>query len=347
MAGKQHKREAKRQKEAVRQAARRAERQRTVFTIIVILVVMALGGVLVYLSIDRPVDVADQPTATPTAPTGAPTPPADVVPEDPAGAPGIPLDSGEAAVVGDAPVACGGEEPENAGDNRPRYPGGPAQVVQVGVDYRAVIETSCGRVVIDLYEDGAPKTVNSFVFLAQQGFFDGLEIFRNATSIGALQTGSGTNQATWGIGYALPDELAAAEEEAYTPGSVAMANSGPNSGGSQFFFVYNESFALPPSYAKFGMVVEGLDVLQQIGAIAAGGDSGETPSERVYMESVTIETGAGPTEGATPAATGTAAPGEPTGAAATGAPTGAPTAPTGAPATATPAPTTDPTTTES
>ena len=111
-----------------------------------------------------------------------------------------------------------------------------------GVDYRAVIETTCGTVVLDLREDAAPVTVNSFVFLAQEGFFDALEIFRNATSIGALQTGSGTNAASWQIGYRLPDELTLAQTEGYPAGSVAMANAGPNSAGSQFFFVYNDSF---------------------------------------------------------------------------------------------------------
>ncbi|MEX0658533.1 MAG: peptidylprolyl isomerase, partial [Egibacteraceae bacterium] len=175
--------------------------------------------------------------------------------------------------------------PPGAGEEKPTFDE-PAQVLEDGVDYRAVITTSCGEVVIDLLEERAPETVNNFVFLAQEGFFDGLEIFRNATSISALQTGAGNNDAGWQVGYTLSDELEAAEEEGYPPGSVAMANSGPDSAGSQFFFVYGE-FGLEPSFAKFGQTVEGLDVLRSIGAIEA---EGETPLKDVYMESVTIET---------------------------------------------------------
>jgi peptidyl-prolyl cis-trans isomerase B (cyclophilin B) len=164
-----------------------------------------------------------------------------------------------------------------------------------------VLQTSCGRIVIDLDSQSSPVTVNSFVFLAQQRFFDGLEIFRNATSIGALQTGSGTNNALWDIGYTLRDELKSAAAQGYSPGTVAMAKtSAPNTAGSQFFFVYNDKFTLPPTYTRFGTVVEGLDVLQRIGAIPAAGEQGETPTQRVYIDSVTIEPLPAPSPPASP-----------------------------------------------
>jgi peptidyl-prolyl cis-trans isomerase B (cyclophilin B) len=285
MSGKQHKRELRRQREAARAAARREQRKKTIQTVIVIAVVVVIGGVLVFYSIDRPpqAQVAEELTEAPAA---------EVTPSDPAIQPGQAVAGTLPATVrNDVPVACGAAQPPNASAARPTFPGGPAQVLESGLDYRAVVQTSCGRVVIDLTEQSSPIAVNSFVFLAQQGFFDGIEIFRNAVTIGALQTGSGTNEATWNIGYTIRDELSSASLDGYPPGSVAMANAGPHTAGSQFFFVYNDKFQLPAAYTTFGTVVEGLDVLQRIGAIATAGEQqGETPTQRVYIDSVTIET---------------------------------------------------------
>lgn len=284
MSGKKTKKERKAEREAQREAARRQERQRTIFTMIVLAVVIAIGGVLVWISIED--EPTDEDLAELLEELQSPSP-------SPSESPGD--DASESEEPEERPVACGAEEPANAGEEKSTYDA-PEEVLEDGVDYRAVIETSCGRVVIDLDEENTPEAVNSFVFLAQEGFFDGLEIFRNATSIGALQTGAGTNDATWDIGYSLTDELETAEDVGYRAGAVAMANSGPNTAGSQFFFVYNEEFhqgivsgALEPTYTRFGEVVEGLEVLEEIGAIEV---EGETPTERIYMESVTIETGA-------------------------------------------------------
>lgn len=276
MSGKQAKRELRRQKEAARQAARRKQRQQTIFTCIVIGIIVAIGGVVIFLS-------AQEPTAEELAA---------------AASEGASDGATEAVVpVTERPVACGGELPENAGEEKPTF-SKPEQVTEKGVDYRAVIETSCGAVTVDLLEEQAPKTVNSFVFLAQKGFFDGLAIFRNATSIGALQTGSGTNEAAFDVGYTIPDELEAAQADGYQPGTVAMANAGPNTGGSQFFFVYNDNFKLPPQYAVFGDTDDkGVKVLQKIGntpvvgAEAAPGDpAAEAPSEVAWIESVKVTT---------------------------------------------------------
>lgn len=304
MSGSQHKKQEKARRRAEREKARQAERRRNVMTGIIVGVIMLLGGLLVALSLDDGDDVdleqlaseaeasasealAAASEAGSEAPADGPT---EVVPDDAEAEAGVAVDSGEEPTIDDRPVACDAEEPDNAGETRPRFPGGPADVLEEGVDYTAVIETSCGTVTMDLLEDDAPLTVNSFVFLAQQGFFDGLEIFRNATSIGALQTGGGNQTNSWQIGYSLPDELGLAEAEGYPVGSVAMANAGPDTGGSQFFFVYDElfdqSFAGNRAYAVFAQVTEGMDVLEQVGGLAV---DGETPQERVYMESVTIE----------------------------------------------------------
>lgn len=256
---------------AEREAARRKQRQQTLFTVIVIAIIVGIGGVLVAVSLNPPADdLADNPSESPSGASEAPD---------------------------DRPVACGADAPADAGAPKPTFKE-PKQVLKDGADYGAVIKTSCGEVTVDLLEDEAPETVNSFVFLAEEGFFDGLEIFRNATTIGALQTGSGTNEASWDIGYKLTDELKAAEADKYPPGTLAMANAGPNSAGSQFFFVYNDKFKLEPTYAVFGKTdAAGLKVLGKIGKIPVADPTGadpagaEKPTKITYMESVTITTG--------------------------------------------------------
>jgi peptidyl-prolyl cis-trans isomerase B (cyclophilin B) len=272
MAGKQSKREAKRAREAAREAARKRERQRTIQTAIVVLIALVIGGTIIGLTIrgegtlaeelpsDPPSDdLAETSTAQASVPPCTPEPPSEPRPELP----------------------------------KPTFPDGPQQVLNPASNYRAVIETSCGRLVFQLLEDDAPEAVNSFVFLAHQGFFDGLEVFRNAASISALQTGSGDNTNTWDIGYTLPDEFARAQAEGgYSFGALAMAKSAaPNSAGSQFFMIYGDT-TLPPEYTLFGQLVEGSEVLAAIGAIptqAPDDPTNETPSATVVLESVTIE----------------------------------------------------------
>jgi peptidyl-prolyl cis-trans isomerase B (cyclophilin B) len=312
VSGSQHKKQEKARRQAERERLRAEERRRNVMTGIIAGIIVLLGGLIVVLSLnDDDVDLAalqseaeafasdaaaSEAAGSEAADSEAPDSEApaagmtEAVPDDPEAEPGVPVDSGLEAQVDDRPVACGAEEPANAAESRPQFPGGPAQVLEEGVTYTATVETSCGTVVMELLPDEAPATVNSFVFLAQQDFFEGLEIFRNATSIGALQTGGGNQTNSWQIGYNLPDELGLAESGGYPVGSVAMANAGPNTSGSQFFFVYNEmfdqAFADNRAYTVFAQITEGLDVLQEIGESAV---EGETPAERVYMESVTIE----------------------------------------------------------
>jgi peptidyl-prolyl cis-trans isomerase B (cyclophilin B) len=276
LSGQKNKRNKRLERERAREEARRQQRRQTMFTLIVIGVVVAIGGVLIAISLEDPDPLAEEAEE----PFDEATEPAEV----------------------DREVACGAEAPPQAGEEKPTYDA-PEDVLEDGVDYVATIDTSCGTVVVDLHEEEAPRTVNSFVFLAQEGFFDGLEIFRNAASIGALQTGAGTNEAAFDVGYTLPDELDLAVEEGYPPGSVAMANAGPDTAGSQFFFVYNEqfddAFAERRDYARFGMVTEGLDVLEEIGAIPVGDtpETAERPQEIVYINSVTIGVAGAAAEG--------------------------------------------------
>jgi len=195
---------------------------------------------------------------------------------------------------GPSQVACGASEPADATKPKPQF-SAPAHVLKKGTDYTATFETSCGDVVVQLLADQAPKTVNSFVFLAQEGFFDGTRIHRIDTSIDVLQGGDPTGTGTGGPGYTIPDELTGNEH--YGPGTVAMANGGPNTGGSQFFFIVGpngQNLDSAPNYTIFGKIVKGLDVAQRIEQIPIqnpGGDiSGQQPAQAVYIQRVTIST---------------------------------------------------------
>lgn len=271
---------AKAEKAARREAARRAERRRNLISLAVVVGVVVVGGALVAVSVQQE-QAAEQAAAEELEALQSEA-------------------AAEAERIANREVACGAQVPAAAAASgqeatpavTPTTFPSPGDVLEDGVDYTARVETSCGTILFDLAEDRAPGTVNNFVSLARQDFYDGLEIFRNATTIGALQTGSGTNTAEFDIGYTIADELDLAEEEGYPPGAVAMANAGPDTGGSQFFFVYSdlfdEAFAESRTFSRFGTVTEGLDVLERIGEIGTLGPAGETPEELVYIESVEI-----------------------------------------------------------
>lgn len=277
MSGKHAKKERKAQREAERRAAARAERRRTILTVVAVLVVLALGSLLAFVSVD------DQPLAEqPEDDSGDDADDAEEADDAEAGDEAG--DEGDAADEADVAACEPAPPPEAAGEDKPTFDE-PDDVLDPERHNTALVETSCGEFELDLDHARAPEAVNSFVFLAEQDFFDGLRIFRHAESIGALQTGAGDDTATWQIGYTLDDELEAAEEDGYPPGAVAMANSGPDTSGSQFFFVYNDKFDLDPDFTRFAMVTDGLDVLRSIAAIPT---EGETPTEDVYLEDVTI-----------------------------------------------------------
>lgn len=153
----------------------------------------------------------------------------------------------------------------------------------------AILETSCGAIVIELRPDLAPATVNSFVFLAEQGYFDGTVSHRIVPGF-VVQLGDPTATGTGFPGYRIPDELPAVDF-AYTTGVVAMANGGPDTGGSQFFIVFDD-ILLDPDYTVFGFVTAGLNVLERIAAIPVGVNprtlEPSLPLETLYLGSVVI-----------------------------------------------------------
>jgi cyclophilin family peptidyl-prolyl cis-trans isomerase len=156
-------------------------------------------------------------------------------------------------------------------------------VIDTNKRYTATMVTSHGTMVIALDPLAAPKTVNSFVFLARYHYYDGV-IFHRIIPGFVLQGGDPTGTGTGGPGYKFADELPAPGR--YQIGSLAMANAGPNTNGSQFFVISGpDGAALPPQYALFGAVVSGGDVVKAIDAL---GTRSGSPKEKVTIESVTI-----------------------------------------------------------
>jgi cyclophilin family peptidyl-prolyl cis-trans isomerase len=268
-----------------RQEEKRERQRKRQATIAVALVVAVVGGAVAFFAFtgDEPV-----PQATgPTGPTGSPSPSPSLD-----GEPGTQIGTVDPE-PGPRIVACDAEAPKGALKPKPQF-NAPATVLKNGRAYTATFETSCGDIVIELLVDRAPQTVNSFVFLAEQGFFDGTRIHRLDTSIDVIQGGDPTGTGTGGPGYSIPDELQG--DESYTPGTLAMANSGaPNSGGSQFFLIAGENgqnLDSNPAYTIFGQVIEGLEIAQQILGLdiqdPEGGISGQQPADAVYIETVTV-----------------------------------------------------------
>jgi cyclophilin family peptidyl-prolyl cis-trans isomerase len=157
--------------------------------------------------------------------------------------------------------------------------------IDPGGQYTADIKTSEGTITVQLLAQEAPNTVNNFVFLARQGFYDGV-IFHRVIDGFMIQTGDPTGTGTGGPGYRFADEPV---NRRYTKGTLAMANAGPNTNGSQFFIVHGRDVGLPPSYTIFGQVTDGLDVVDKIATTPTQpGGEGSRPVNPPRIESITI-----------------------------------------------------------
>jgi cyclophilin family peptidyl-prolyl cis-trans isomerase len=164
----------------------------------------------------------------------------------------------------------------------------PPQTVKKGEKLTAVVETSCGSFDIGLDSSRAPKTVNSFVFLSEEAFFNELDFPRIVPGF-VIQAGSPSNSTLGGPGYKVVEKPPA--NLAYTKGIVAMAKAGtepPGTSGSQFFVVTGADAGLPPEYALVGKVDKGMDVVERIGKL---GTPEEKPKQTVLIEKITIEKG--------------------------------------------------------
>lgn len=185
-------------------------------------------------------------------------------------------------------VACGAKAP--AKNTSQTYDAAPDMTIDTSKTYTAVMDTSCGKITITLDAAQAPQTVNSFVFLAKEGFYNGTLFHRIVTDF-VDQGGDPQGDGTGGPGYTIPDEPPA---DGYKGGSVAMANAGSGTTGSQFFLVVSDSGAQnlggpPYAYSSLGtMDAAGLKVAQKINTFGSA-DSAGTPTKKVYVNSVTIK----------------------------------------------------------
>jgi cyclophilin family peptidyl-prolyl cis-trans isomerase len=245
---------------AVDQKVQRKRQARTLGLIVGAIVVVAVG--ITIFSADDAEDTSTADTSSTTVPAGEP--------QDPA--------IGTTA----CPPAGGVDEPVLT------FASGPEACIDVTKTYTATITTSRGDIVVALHPDQAAKSVNNFVFLARNRYFDGVELHRIIPGF-VVQGGdpNGTPPGTGGPGYEYTDTVPTEGPPYYAVGSLAMANSaGPTTNGSQFFIVTGEQgVQLPANYTLFGEVLEGMDVVRLIEA--TGTESG-TPEEKTTIESVTI-----------------------------------------------------------
>ncbi|HLZ09007.1 MAG TPA: peptidylprolyl isomerase [Chloroflexota bacterium] len=162
----------------------------------------------------------------------------------------------------------------------------PAMTIDPNKQYSALIKTSEGDLTAELFPKDAPITVNNFVFLANQGFYDNVKFHRVIKGF-MVQTGDPTGTGSGGPGYRFNDEPVTRK---YLRGTLAMANAGPNTNGSQFFIMHQD-YPLQPNYTIFGQVTGGLDVLDKLATVpVAASPSGEpsVPQKDLRILSVTI-----------------------------------------------------------
>ncbi len=199
---------------------------------------------------------------------------------------------GGASILGETPCP----EADGSSERTTSFEKAPPMCIDPSKSYTATFDTTKGKLVVALDAKKAPQTVNNFVVLARYHFFDGQPFFRIVKDFAAQFGDPGKNPAnTAQFGYTIPDELP--EQGEYKVGSLAMANTGAaNSGGAQMFFITGESgAALPPSYALFGQVTEGLDALSKINAVRSinqqangSGTNDGAPTEQVTIKKVTV-----------------------------------------------------------
>lgn len=186
------------------------------------------------------------------------------------------------------PIVDGCNEPVPARANDLTFDAAPAPGSQDAGTL--TLQTNCGDIVIDMLPQQAPATVASAAFLADTGFYDATACHRVTTDgIFVLQCGDPAGDGTGGPGYQLPDENLPAEGAAnYPAGTVAMANAGPGTAGSQFFLVYEDT-TLPSGYTIWGQVSEGLDIVRAIAeAGVADGSADGLPAQPIVIESATV-----------------------------------------------------------
>jgi len=184
-------------------------------------------------------------------------------------------------IVGASCVRLAGNDPKKEPEMAKSYPAPPEMAIDPARKYTATLDTTAGTMTAELFPKEAPNTVNNFVFLAREGFYDNV-IFHRVIDGFMIQGGDPTGTGRGGPGYKFRDEPV---NRPYSRGTLAMANAGPNTNGSQFF-VMHADYKLPPSYTIFGRLTGGEDVLDKIATARTGAQ--DRPAEPVTINSVTI-----------------------------------------------------------
>ncbi len=169
-----------------------------------------------------------------------------------------------------------------------QYSSAPGLILDPAMRYSATIRTSLGNLTLDLLPAEAPRAVNNFVFLARDGFYDN-GCFHRVIKGFMIQGGCPQGTGRGGPGYRFPDEPV---NRPYVKGTLAMANAGPNTNGSQFFIVHGDNAGLPPNYTIFGALSQGEDTLESLAnAPVAASQGGEpsSPTERLEIHGIDID----------------------------------------------------------
>lgn len=164
----------------------------------------------------------------------------------------------------------------------------PVMSIDADSEYSATIKTNYGDIEINLLAKEAPVTVNNFIFLARQGYYDGVKFHRIIKGF-VIQSGDPTGTGGGGPGYKFSDEKVTCD---YVPGTLAMANAGPHTNGSQFFITLSDLCGrLPKNYTIFGMVTKGSDIVKKIGDVPVARSSSNEmsrPTVDVHIDTITI-----------------------------------------------------------
>ena len=168
-----------------------------------------------------------------------------------------------------------------------QYQEPPSLILDPTMKYSATIKTDHGDMTIELFPADAPRAVNNFVFLAREGFYQG-NCFHRVLKDFMIQGGCPKGDGTGGPGYRFPDEEI---KRSYVKGTLAMANSGPNTNGSQFFIIHGQQVGLPPNYTIFGQLSQGEDTLDTLANSDVGAGSGgerSRPAQRLEIKNIEI-----------------------------------------------------------
>ena len=269
------------ERQQARRAARAAKRRRKQQIGAVVIAVLVIVGGIAFLSSTLGGD-DEATTATPGS-SGSASASASATPSDSASPSASPSASASAA---GCTYTKAGDASKDVG--LPAYD--PAKAASYKKPFSVDLATDRGDITITMAADQAPCTTNSFKHLAQAKYFNGTSCHRLTTNnIFVLQCGDPTATGSGGPGYQFGEENLPDEgENNYPAGTVAMANAGTGTNGSQFFLVYKDT-TLPPDYTIFGTITEGLDVVQKIADAGVEGGGGDgAPAQKVTIESVTV-----------------------------------------------------------